>query len=44
MCLGRAYLVEASVEDSLHLTVVKGHPLDLATFVFVVEGHRLAGG
>lgn len=38
------YLVEASVEDPLHLRDVERHPLDLAALVFVVEGHGLSGG
>lgn len=38
------YLVEASMEDPLHLRVVERGPLDLTTLIFVVEGHSLAGG
>ena len=38
------YLVEASVEDPLDLAVAEGDSLDLPSLVFVVEGHRLAGG
>lgn len=38
------YLVEASMEDSLHLFAVERDSLDLAALVFVVEGHSLAGG
>lgn len=40
----RIYLVEASMEDSLHSFVVERDSLDLAALVFVVEGHSLAGG
>lgn len=40
----KRYLVEASVEDSLHLIAVKHHPLDLAALVFVVEGDGFLGG
>lgn len=38
------YLVEASMEDPLHLIGVELDSLDLAALVFVVEGQRLAGG
>ena len=38
------YLVEAPVEDALHLTFVERDLLDLAALVLVVEGHGLAGG
>lgn len=40
----RVYLVEASMEDFLHLFVVECDSLDLAALVFIVEGHSLAGG
>lgn len=38
------YLVEAPVEDPLHLFAVEHDPLDLAALVFVVEGHGFPGG
>lgn len=37
------YLVEASVEDPLHLLRIERDPLDLTTLVLVVERHGFPG-